>query len=72
MLEIVAALLFIAFILVIIIGFSAAFGAIFWLVWNATVVVAFGWPALTFWQAWGIWFLLGLVLGMIRRSRSDA
>lgn len=42
----------------------SAFGA--WLVmllWNWVVVAIFGLPKLSFWLAWGLTFLLGLIFG---------
>lgn len=49
--------------LVIILAISA-FGA--WLVmllWNWVVVAIFGLPKLSFWLAWGLTFLIGLIFG---------
>ena len=42
----------------------SAFGA--WLVmllWNWVVVAIFGLPKLSFWLAWGLTFLIGLIFG---------
>ena len=56
---------FIAVIIGILIGLAfSAFGA--WLVmllWNWVVVAIFGLPKLSFWLAWGLTFLLGLIFG---------
>jgi hypothetical protein len=51
------------FVIVITLAMSA-FGA--WLVmllWNWVVVAIFGLPKLSFWLAWGLTFLIGLIFG---------
>lgn len=43
----------------------SAFGA--WLVmllWNWVIVAIFGLPKLSFWLAWGLTLLIGLIFGM--------
>ena len=50
----------------IVVGFMAVCGALFgWLValiYNAILPPLFGWPTLEWWQAWGLVFLVGLVV----------
>ena len=45
---------------VLLVGLSALFAWFSYLLWNAAVVPAFSWPALTFLQAWGINLLVAL------------
>ena len=55
--------------LVFLVGFltvlavSALGAAIFMGLWNWVVVAIFGLPKLSFWLAWGLSFLLGMVFG---------
>lgn len=50
-------LLVIAFIV-----FGAAFGWVVAFIYNAILPPTFGWPTLEWWQAWGLMFLIGLVV----------
>ena len=56
---------FIAVIIGLLIGLAlSAFGA--WLVmllWNWVIVAIFGLPKVSFWLAWGLTFLMGLIFG---------
>lgn len=56
--------LFILILALVITLAISAFGA--WLVmllWNWVVVATFGLPKLSFWLAWGLTFLIGLIFG---------
>lgn len=59
----------IAFFIGIIALFSLIPGTIFFFLWNWIVVPVFAAPALTFLQAWGLWLLIGLLTGSIRKSK---
>lgn len=50
------------------IALSAGLAVLFMLLWNAVAVPTFGVPALSFWIAWGLWILVGLVAFRFRRS----
>lgn len=52
--------LFLAAILVVVIV-SFVFGAILMWLWNAIIVVAFGAPILTYWQAYGICIICNIL-----------
>lgn len=56
---------FIAVIIVLLIGLAlSAFGAwLMMLLWNWVVVAIFGLPKVSFWLAWGLTFLFGLIFG---------
>lgn len=41
----------------------------FWFAWNLVVPPVFNGPALNFWQAWGVAFLIRVILGGLARSR---
>lgn len=47
---------------------SALCGWIFWLLWSWLLVGIFGAPALTFLQAWGLWFLISMIAGLLWRK----
>jgi hypothetical protein len=52
----------------VLVGFSALLGWLCMLIWNAVVAPTFGAPELSFWTAWGLWILTGLVTGRFRTS----
>ena len=56
--------------LVVTVGFSALFGFMFWLIWSYAAVPVFNAPEMTFLQAWGIWFLVVMVLRLVGKARS--
>ena len=56
--------------LVLLVGLSAGVGAMLMLLWNWLAVPIFGAPVLSFLQAWGLWILIGLVTGGLRRTSS--
>jgi hypothetical protein len=64
------AFLIVVLILAIFVGVSAGIAWIFQSLWNGVLAVVFGLPVLTFWQAWGLWFLIGLIGGLFQ-STSD-
>ena len=43
------------------IGLSAVFAAIVMVLWNWVMVSIFGLPALSFWLAWGLMILCGIL-----------
>lgn len=53
-------------VLALLVAVSAALGALFWLLWSAAIVPAFGAPELSYWHAWGIWAAVSLVAGLFR------
>ena len=55
-------------VLAIIAGVSAAMGFFLMLLWNYVAAGVFHAPSLTFPQAWAGLFLLGLLLGAVRRK----
>jgi hypothetical protein len=59
--------LIVLFVIGLLVGLSALFAWIFWLLWQGIVVGVFGAPALSFLQAWGVWILIGLVGGAFSR-----
>ena len=50
---------------------SAFIAFLFMLAWNYVAVDVFHAPALDFWHAWGIWFLITLVGGAFRATFSS-
>lgn len=61
LLTIIASLGAVLVLLLVVAAFSAIGGLLFWLAWNYVVAAAFGGPELTFYQAWALWFLIGMV-----------
>lgn len=58
---------FIALVLLWVIGSSALVGLVFMLLWNWLAPVF--WhpaPSLSFLQAWGLWFLLGMIVSVVK------
>ena len=51
----------IAGIFALIIGLSAALAAIVMVLWNWVMVSIFGLPAISFWLAWGLMILCGIL-----------
>lgn len=66
--QIIGAILIILSVIALIIGIAAGVAAIFMLLWNWLMPMIFGLPVLTFWQAWGLWILLGLIGGLFKSS----
>ena len=67
-----AALVAAAVVALLISGFSAAFGALFWVLWGYVAVPVFHAPALSFFQAWACWVLVCLVGGAFRATVNAA
>lgn len=59
----------IGFFLLVVAVVSVPMGGLCYLLWNFAVVIAFGAPVLTFYQAWALWFLLSLIAGLFRHAR---
>lgn len=53
-------------------GLSAIGGFIFYLLWNWLMVGVFNLPVLTFFQAWGFWFLLWLIGNLFKSASSSS
>ena len=64
----VGCLFAILFVIVIAAGISLLTGLLLMLFWNWIAVGIFHAPHLTYWQAWGLMFLIGLVAGAFRSS----
>lgn len=56
-------------VIVLLVGLTALGGWLFYLGWNHVAVPAFGAPALTFFQSWLGWFVLGAV-GSLFKSQT--
>jgi len=65
---VVGCLLAILFVIVIAVGSSLLTGLLLMLFWNWIAVSIFHAPHLTYWQAWGLMFLISLVAGLFRSS----
>lgn len=57
---------FIVLGLVAVVGLSAFSAWLLWLLWNWLIPAIFHGPEVTYFQAWGLMVLLGLILGFIR------
>jgi len=57
-------------VLILVAGLSALGALIFMLLWNWAVVAAFGAPKLSFWVAWALWFLFGMLTARFRVTGS--
>lgn len=58
-------------IIVLLLAISFSGGFLASLLWNVTVVPLFGFPAITWWQAWCLMFLFNLVTSALRASGSS-
>lgn len=58
----------VVFFIGLVVLFSAGFAWVQWSIWQAVCVPVFGWPSLTFGQAWALSILLGLACGAVRSS----
>lgn len=44
-------------------------GWVFQLMWNWLMPELFGLPVLSFWQAWGLWVLIGSIANLFKSSK---
>jgi Na+-transporting NADH:ubiquinone oxidoreductase subunit NqrD len=66
-----ALLVVLALILSFVVSVSALFGWVFMLLWNFAVAPTFQLPELSFWVAWAIWFLIGMISSGFRATFSS-
>lgn len=53
-------------VIVVALGLDCLFAWIFQMLWNFAIVAIFALPIITFWQAFALWIIIGLIGGCFK------